>query len=160
MAIKKPPESRPPDTATDVAPDADNWIRQFARHLEIHFLDSARRLPADASASEFQRAATHAVLATFIDSGLELEALFELIGQTAIEYESAGVAWNETLNRRRFELIDKEIQGTLNQTERIELAGLTKIMRDHTDSESNLPMQGAKVLHRKLLQMETKGEST
>ena len=52
-----------------------------------------------------------------------------------------------------------EIKGSLSATESIELAGLTRIMRHHVESEMNLPMQGARNLHRKLLQLNSKDEA-
>ncbi len=59
----------------------------------------------------------------------------------------------DPLNQRRFELIDREIQETLAPAERVELTGLTRIMREQLESEANLPMEGAKALHRKLLEL-------
>jgi hypothetical protein len=69
-----------------------------------------------------------------------------------------GTSWNSALNKRRFELIDMGIQGTLGPAERAELEGLTKIMREQLESELNLPMEGARALHRKLLELATKGK--
>jgi hypothetical protein len=43
--------------------------------------------------------------------------------------------------------------------ESLELAGLTRMMRDHVESEANLPFEGARALHRKLLQPESMGDS-
>ena len=54
----------------------------------------------------------------------------------------------------------KEIQETLGPAERIELAGLTGIMREHLESEANVPMEGAKALHRKLLELAAEDEPT
>jgi hypothetical protein len=61
----------------------------------------------------------------------------------------------DALNQRRFELIDKEIQGSLTPAEAIELAGLTRSMREHVDMEANLPMTGARTLHERLLQLKS-----
>jgi len=137
----------------------DLWIRQFIKQFELHVLDASRHLPADANVSESQLATARAILATYLDSGLEFESAVELLGQAAVEWRSVDVSWSDALNQRRFALIDKEIQGALTPAERIELAGLTRIMRDHVDSETNLPMKGARALHRKLLQLESTGES-
>jgi hypothetical protein len=139
--------------------DADHWIRQFIKHFELHVLDASRHLPPGARVSESQRATARAILATYLDSGMEFEAAVELLGQAAVEWRSVNVAWSEALNERRFALIDKEIQGSLTPAESIELAGLTRTMRNHVDSEMNLPMKGARALHRKLLQLESTGES-
>jgi len=138
---------------------ADLWIRQFIKQFELHLLEASRDLPPDANVSESQVATARAILATYLDSGMEFESALELLGQVATDWRSVDVAWNETLNQRRFELIDKEIQGSLTPAESIELAGLTRSMRDHVESETNLPMKGARALHRNLVQRKSTGES-
>jgi hypothetical protein len=82
---------------------------------------------------------------------MEPETALETLGRIILEHKSPRLAWNDAANRRRFALIDKEIQGTLTAAESIELAGLTRLMRDQVDAEANLPMDGARRLHRKLL---------
>ena len=159
MTTPRPHESEPPESREAISADADDWIRQFIKHLELHFVDASRNLPPDASVSELQVTTARAMLATFMDSGMEFESALELLGQVAVAWRSGVVAWSDALNQRRFALIDKEIQGALTPAESIELAGLTRIMRDHVDSETNLPMKGARALHQKLLQSEAAGES-
>ena len=158
MTTKKPPESRPPESRDELSADADLWTRQFIKQLELHIVDASRRLPHDPSVSDSQLAVARAVLATYVDAGMELESAVELLGRAAIEWRSVDVAWNDALNQRRFALIDKEIQGLLTPSERIELAGLTRIMRDSVESELNFPMEGARALHRKLQQLRSTGE--
>jgi hypothetical protein len=158
VPTKKPPESEPPESQKAISADADDWIRQFIKQFELHILDARRDMPQDASVSESQLVTARAILSTYLDSGMEFESAVELLGQVAIERRSAGVAWNDALNKRRFELIDKDIQGSLSPPESVELAGLTRIMRDHVESETNLPIKGARALHRKLLQLKSKGE--
>ena len=93
---------------------------------------------------------------TFLDSGMDAESFSETVGRVLIEKRPVSIEWNSELNQRRFELIDKEIQETLTPAERVELAGLTGIMREQLESEANLPMEGAKALHRKLLELAVK----
>jgi hypothetical protein len=95
---------------------------------------------------------------TYLDSGLDLESALELFRRVAVESRSVEVAWSDALNERRFALIDKEIQGSLTPAESVELAALTMAMRRHIETETNLPMKGARALHRKLLQNKTSGE--
>jgi hypothetical protein len=137
----------------------DDWIRTFVRQLEEHLLDAGRDLPPDPSVSESQAATARAILKTFLDSGMERASVLELLGQVVVEHPPVEAAWSDELNHRRFELIDKEIQGSLTPAESIELAGLTRRMRDHVESETNLPMEGARALHRKLLELEPTGEA-
>jgi hypothetical protein len=136
VTTKKPHESEPPVSRQSISAEADHWIRQFVNIFESHVIDASRDLPPNASVSESQAATARAILATFLDSGMEFESAVELLGQVAIGWKSAGVTWNDALNQRRFELIDKEIQGSLTPAESIELASLTKSMRDHIESNS------------------------
>ncbi len=158
MATKKPPEPMPPQPHPAISAEPDAWIRQFIKRLEFHILDAGRELPRGASITELQAATARAILETYLDSGMEFESAVELLGRVALEWKSGGVAWSDAMNQRRFALIDKEIQGTLTPAESIELAGLTRIMRDEVESEANLPMEGARALHRKLLELEPTGK--
>jgi hypothetical protein len=151
-------EPEPPPSGAELSAHADLWIRQFIQHFEMHLVDASRGLPPNAGVSESQSAAARAVLETFIDSGMEIESALGLLGQAALEQRSEKAAWNDALNDRRFALIDKEIQGTLTTAESVELAGLTRMMREHVESETNLPMAGARGLHQKLLRKKVTGQ--
>jgi hypothetical protein len=159
VTSEKPPESESAESEDSISDVEDLWVRKFVEHFELHVLDATRNLPPNASLSESQLATARAILATYLESGMEFESALELLGQAAAEWRSANVAWSDALNQRRFVLIDKEIQGSLTPAEKIELAGLTRIMRDHVESEANLPMEGARALHRMLLQHESTSES-
>ena len=159
MTTTKPHDSELPVSREAISAFTDDWIRQFIKHFELHLLDASRELPPDASVSESQVVTARAILATYLDSGMEFESVVELLGQMAADRRTAGVAWSDALNQRRFELIDKEIQGSLTPAESIELAGLTRSMRDHVESETYLPMEGARALHRNLLQLKSTDKS-
>lgn len=150
MTTRKRPDSVPP-TSGEISADTEDWIRQFLEHFEIHALCEGAKATAPL-------ATARAILATYLDSGMDQESVLALIGQVAIESRIARVGWTGALNRRRFELIDKEIQESLTPAEIVELAGLTRMMRDHVESELNLPMQGARDLHSKLLHIDSAGE--
>jgi hypothetical protein len=147
-------ESGLPVSREAISADADLWIRQFVKLLEIHALDASHDLSPQASVSESQVATARAIFETFLDSGMEFESVVELFGRVAVERRVVTAAWTDESNRRRFELIDKEIQGSMTPGESLELAGLTRIMRDHVDSEANLPFEGARAIHRRLLESE------
>ena len=106
--------------------------------------------------SNIRLATIRAMFHTLLDSGMDTESFAETVGRVLIEKRPGSIEWNSELNQRRFELIDKEIQETLTPAERVELAGLTGIMREQLESEANLPMEGAKALHRKLLELAVK----
>ncbi len=159
MTTTRSHKSEQPASPGAISADTDLWIRQFIKQFELHVLDAIHDLTPDASVSESQVAAARAILATYLDSGMELESVVELFGRVAAEKRSVGACWSAALNQRRFVLIDKEIQGSLTPAESVELAGLTRIMRDHVDAEANVPIEGARALHRKLLQLELSSES-
>lgn len=153
MAIKKQPES----DAGEISEAVNDWFRQFLKHLEIFMVETGQGLPADSEPADHCLAAMRAVKLTLLDSGMDDEGVRNLLGRIAVEETNTGtqLEWNAELNKRRFELIDGDIQGTLNPAEQSELAGLTHLMREHVDSEDNLPFEGAKKLHRRLTEMDS-----
>ena len=148
MVVRKQPES----AAGEVSESAHDWFRQFLKHLELFTVETGQDLPPDAEVTAYRVAAMRAVKLTLLDSGMAAEEILNLFGQVALEDSNASVRleWNAELNKRRFELIDGDIQGTLTPAEQIELTGLTKLMRDNVDSELNLPLEGARKLHQLL----------
>lgn len=155
---RRKPESVSPRGS--ISEDLSNWIRQFLRRVEEDLIDAGRDIPADGSPRDYQDAAIRAVLETLLESGMDTESFAETVGRVLIERRPGSTSWSPEMNRRRFELIDKEIQETLTPAERSELAGLTRIMREQLESESCLPMEGAKALHRKLLELAAKDKPT
>ncbi|WP_442507605.1 hypothetical protein SH528x_006534 [Novipirellula sp. SH528] len=150
------PTEKLPDETLDTAQDAisedhDFWSRQFLKHFEIHLLDSVSLLRGKSPIEDYQEATVRAVIETLHDSGMEIGAFVELVAKSLASVELAEPKWLPQMNDRRMELIDKQIQETITVAELIELAQLTQAMRDYVDSESSLPMEGAKALHRKLL---------
>ncbi len=152
MAVKKQPKAN----AGVISEAANEWFSLFLKHLELFMVEAGRSLKPDSQSADYRLVAMRAVRLTFLDSGMDDEALRSLFGRVAIEVLGAAttVQWNAELNRRRFELIDCDIQGTLNAAEQTELAGLTQLMREHVDSEANLPFEGARKLHRLLTDMD------
>ena len=154
MASKMPPEAERESRRESMSKDGSAWLRQFVKHFELNFSDASRSLPSESRLLDYQDATIRAMLDTLLDSGISNEDFIEILGRVWIERGSEFVEWNSELNRRRFELIDKDIQDALSPAERIELAGLTRIMREQLDLETNLPLEGARALHRKLLDMD------
>jgi len=64
---------------------------------------------------------------------------------------AANGGWDETKNARRCDLIDKDIQGAIDDAERLELELLTRALRLHRRQIAPLPLAGAKQLHQSLL---------
>lgn len=154
MAVKKQPDSG----AGEISEAAIDWFQQFLKHLEIFMAETGQNVPADSGPEELNLAAMRAVKLTLLDSGIDQDEIVSLFGRIAIEETSvpSKLQWNAKLNKRRFELIDGDIQGTLSRAEQLELAGLTHLMRQHVDSESNLPFEGARKLHRYLSGLDSK----
>lgn len=61
-------------------------------------------------------------------------------------------AWTPDLNRRRCELIDRDIDGTITPAERAELAVLQAAMDRWLDAMAPLPIEAARKLHRQLVE--------
>ena len=160
MDGKKPRKSKSVARGDAISPDASDWIRKFLHQLELNFVDTGLGLPPDARVGEYQLATIRTMFHTLLDSGMDTESLAETVGRVLIEKRPGSIEWNSELNQRRFELIDKEIQETLTPAERVELAGLTGIMREQLESEANLPMEGVKALHRKLLALAVKDKTS
>ena len=156
MDGKRPPETELESRRATISEHANDWIRKFVQQLELNFVDTSLSLAPDAGVLEYQLTTIRAVFHTLLDSGMEGESFVEAVGRVLIEKRPGSIEWNSELNQRRFELIDKEIEETLVPAERVELAGLTAIMREQLESEANLPMEGAKALHRKLLELAVK----
>lgn len=155
----KRPESRSHPSNVGLPSDFDMWLKEFLFDFELRLVAASNHLTAFPSTAERQAAAARAIVETFVSSGTDIESVMELFGQIAINQSPRGDAWTDALNRRRFALIDKEIQGTLTPAETMELAGLTRLLRDHVESEIHLPMAGARALHEKLLQLKSTGQS-
>jgi len=79
----------------------------------------------------------------------------DTLQDTSGENLKAASASNSELNKRRFELIDREIQGTISDSEKSELLQLTQLLRERIDADANLPLQGARTLHSYLLGLQT-----
>jgi hypothetical protein len=148
MAVKKQPES----AGGEIPEAASDWFRQFLKLVELTIVEMGPGLPPEATPADCRLAAMRAVKLTLLDSGVDEDAISGLFGQVALEDTTAPMklAWSAEMNNRRFELIDGDIQGTLSRAEQLELARLTQLMREHVDSEDNLPLEGAKKLHRLL----------
>jgi Resolvase, N terminal domain len=87
----KPEQPTSPGT---ISADTDLWIRQFIKQFELHVLGAGHDLMPDASVSESQVATARAILATYLDSGLELESVMELFRRVAVEWRSVGASWS------------------------------------------------------------------
>jgi hypothetical protein len=149
---------KPLDFETEgLSEGASDWFRQFRKHLELAMIDAGRSLPPNATPADYQLAALRAVKVTLIDSGLDRDVIVDLFGRVAWENANppTKLVWDAELNQRRFELIDKDIQGSISRAEQVELAGLTQLMREQIDAEINLPLEGARKLHRLLSYFDT-----
>ena len=65
----------------------------------------------------------------------------------------ANPEWSPELRHRRSELIDKDIAGTITPSERLELAALDQQGNAYYDTVAAPPMEKARSLHQKLLQI-------
>ena len=148
-------ESQSRQKAESISSDAVDWGRQFVKSLELEYTNLVSELPAGATWPDFQQAMMIAVGTVFDESGATPESvaqLWETIADRLLPADADG-AWNREKNARRLTLIDKKIQQTITPAEAIELVRLTKQMRVHCDREEMVPLEGARQLHRRLLDM-------
>ena len=155
MADAKRRRNRSSAGSRSISVEARDWIRQCSIRFENNLLEMSGGLPPEPDHHEYWLLAIRAIAATFLeaDTRNDHELLTGLLGQVLLERRAGTAKWSPELNRRRFELIDKDIQGDLSPAETLELAGLTQSMRDEVDAESNLPTKGAKDLHHRLLRL-------
>lgn len=159
MPTDKPPSENIDPTREMISEDQVFWSQQFLKHLELSLLDCIAKLPKHAALEDYQAATFQAVLETLRDSGMEIGRLPELAAQAMARIEGGDgnrnkLPWNNSMNGRRMELIDKFIQETITIPEQFELADLTQAMREFLDTESPMPIDGAKALHQKLLSIQ------
>ena len=148
-------DSEPRPTTVDA--ESLSWSETFLKHLEIYYSDAAARLSPSASHSEFRRAMVQAVVTTLADSGASPDEIAHLI-KTAAPWSSDADArgrWTSDMNIRRVALIDKMIQRTISPTEAAELDRLTALLRAHADTEELVQVEGAQLLHKHLLDMDS-----
>lgn len=69
MAVKKQPD---PESAT-VSEGANDWFRQFLKHLELSWSEISKDLPSNATLTDYSLAALQAAKITLLDSGLSEE---------------------------------------------------------------------------------------
>lgn len=136
---------------------ASDWIREFLKNVELNLVDVVSQIT-HSGTPDYAVAAMRAVRLTLLDAGLNEEQFDSLIEQVKGESVSTSTVlqWNAELNKRRFELIDGDIQGSLSPAEQRELANLTRLMRVHLDTEANFPFEDARKLHRHLLDLGSK----
>jgi len=93
-------------------------------------------------------------------SQLQKAHSFALLLTNATEVDQGGSGdgpndgeWSDELNKRRIDLIDKDIQGNITTEERVELAELQRRAVAYRDRVAPLPIEGARRLHQQLLEM-------
>lgn len=136
--------------------EAQFWMMKFVPAFERAMLDESVELPRPSTISDLHDATIRAMLRTLMDSGMTPETFVEQVGQAFADLQPNETKWTPQLNKRRLALIDRQIQHSISLDEKLELARLTATMRQHVDSEENLPMQGARALHKKLLESSEK----
>ncbi|HWY85744.1 MAG TPA: hypothetical protein VNX28_03415 [Gemmataceae bacterium] len=72
----------------------------------------------------------------------------------------SGDDWSDELNERRIELIDRDIQGNITTEDRAELAELQRKAVAYRDGVAPLPLEGARRLHGRLLEMKRQREGS
>lgn len=66
------------------------------------------------------------------------------------EKRLGGGEWTDGMNSRRFELVDKQIEGTISPVELVELEQLQQQLDDYLRRVAPLPVKAARELHDQL----------
>lgn len=112
------------DTRPESVPtDADAWISDFVQNLELEFLQLAKfTFSRTSDNGDNQRALLFAIRRLLANDGMSEAAMQAM-------FSDPKFGWTEAKNKRRFELIDKEIDDELSFDEAHELESLTFQMR-------------------------------
>jgi hypothetical protein len=158
MVVKKQPDSS--SKTGSIEADSLDWFQQFMKHLEINWSSVSQRIATNNDPSAYRLEVLRAVKLTLKDSGMDESSIQTAFAQVAFEspMQADVTGWTIEQNTRRFELIDRDIQGTLTATEQLELAALTQLMRVQVETANNQPTSGAKALHRFLLESDSSDE--
>ena len=112
-------ETRPDSVPTD----ADAWISDLLQKLELEFLQLAKfTFSRTSDTGDNQRVLLFAIRRILANDGMP-EAVMQAI------FSDPNFGWTEAKNKRRFELIDREVDDTLSHDEALELESLTFQMR-------------------------------
>jgi hypothetical protein len=144
-----------------VAADAIDWGSQFFKFLELEYTDAASRLPSEATSEDYRRAMFRALVAVVRESGANSDEIARLLRECIPRDNDVdkNAAWTSECNARRIALIDKKIQQTISDAEAGELDQLTARLRLHVDNEELVPLEGARRLHRQLLEVDNPGSA-
>lgn len=80
MAVKKQRDSG----TGELSEAANDWFRQFLKHLELHLVATGQRLTADSEPADYSLAAMQAFKLTLLDAGMNEEKLRDLFGRFAL----------------------------------------------------------------------------
>jgi len=88
------------------------------------------------------------------ETGQDVVYLIQMAVSRFVEEEvpaSDDADWNEELNTRRCQLIDKDLAGDITVEERIELISLQKRAEQYRDQVAPPPLQDAEAIYNELL---------
>jgi len=156
MANDKSPESTDQHKASSISLDASDWGQAFITSLETEYTELASRLPPSATHTDFLRVMIGAVTGVVDDSGAAPAGLVQWLEKAAQQIKPVDDddPWTPEKHARRLLLVDKQIQQTISSAEAFELTQLTGQLRADCDGEDMVPLEGARRLHRRLLDMD------
>jgi len=136
-----------------------DWFQTFVDTVNDNIVGAVEDLAPGAGVSDLHAVAARAVIAAYGDAGVSPDQALELLGKAAVEILAADMHWDEIANSQRFELIDRELQGTLTFADKVHLEAVTFRMREHLEASGHLPMNAALALHRQLRALGRDGDT-
>jgi len=130
------------------------WTSEFLHSFQLELVEILSANESLHEHTDYREVVKTAMRGSLMRCGIDDEQLLEALVRTEFPDSEPEIArkWDDVANRRRLELIDREIQGQLDWPGKVELVQLTQLMREATDNEVNLPISGALEIHRRLLE--------
>lgn len=159
MSTDESLEEQRKQRSESIAAHALDWGDQFLKVLEFEYSNAAAELPAQATWKEFRQAMIRAFESTLAESGADPAQIRSLIRESLSLDQNVerNTGWTSDLSARRIQLIDKMIQRSLTAAEAVALSQLTAWLRLHVDNEELVPLEGARQLHKRLLESSETG---
>lgn len=155
---KQPVEEQPkkkPTAGPMVSSELSDLASRFAVELEMNFVSTVSAPTSEDLMDAFRTAMMSSFIVTMQESGASSAEVAVLMKEALDRILVPGDdPWDDAKNDRRIELIDLSIQQGLTPDESFELNQLTEQMRRHVDTEAAIPMEGARKLHKHLLDLE------
>lgn len=89
MAVERQPDIEPAEEHPSIPSQSVDWLRQFVKHLKLHFFDSSGVDPNTDDPRTLQNRSLRAAILTLFDSGMSREDLVESLADISLQASGA-----------------------------------------------------------------------